>query len=253
MDHYTLYLDESETFTSSGRRFFTVGGVIVQSSIAAKLSQELDLLKSSLWDVQQGSTTNILHEREITMAQRNQMPRSSCYYIFKRNAKVKELYNGLSRILKTYHVVTLGVCLDVSRIVQLYGTRTNSKLTIALQLLLENYCHFLMTRSGTGDICYESLQEPGNQELRQRFYELEVLGTMYYTPYFFQTHIGDISFKSKADNVPGLQLADFIPNTLARQAAKLSPKHKQYKQTVLKQLYDGDSKNAPKYGFQIIP
>lgn len=90
-------------------------------------------------------------------------------------------------------------------------------------MLLENYCHFLKHNTATGDICYESLQEPGNQPLRQRFYELEALGTMYYTPHFFQTHIGDIEFCGKNENLAGLQLADFIPNTMARSAARMPP------------------------------
>ena len=152
------------------------------------------------------------------------------------------------------HVVTtIGVCLDTAQLSKLYGGDTNPNLTIALQLLLENYCHFLMHHNSTGNICYESLQEPGNQGLRQRFYELEALGTMYYTSRFFQTHIGDISFSSKTENLSGLQLADFIPNTLARSASGLAPKHQPFKRTVLKHLYDGGLGMKRKYGFKCIP
>ena len=110
-------------------------------------------------------------------------------------------------------MATMGVCVNKSALMKNYPGETNEQLTIALQMLLENYCHFLEYMHATGDICYESLQEPGNQELRQRFYELEALGIMYYTSHFFQTHIGDIRFENKADNLAGLQFADFIPNT----------------------------------------
>ena len=37
MDHYTLYLDESETFTDHAHKFFTVGGVIVPSTKDASI------------------------------------------------------------------------------------------------------------------------------------------------------------------------------------------------------------------------
>lgn len=152
------------------------------------------------------------------------------------------------------HVVTtIGVCLDAAQLIKLYGGDTNPNLAIALQLLLENYCHFLMHHNSTGNICYESLQEPGNQGLRQRFYALEALGTMYYTSRFFQAHIGDISFSSKTENLSGLQLADFIPNTLARSASGLAPKHQPFKRTVLKHLYDGGLGMKFKYGFKCIP
>ena len=156
-------------------------------------------------------------------------------------------------IIKKYNIATLGVCVNKSVLMKNYPGETNAQLTIALQMLLENYCHFLEHMHATGDICYESLQEPGNQELRQRFYELEALGTMYYTSHFFQTHIGDIRFENKVDNLAGLQLADFIPNTYARKCARIKPKHDEFKKCVLQQAYDGGISNRPKFGLKMIP
>lgn len=251
---YTLYLDESETFTSSAQRYFTVGGVILPKTEESKISKDLIALKALLWGNQPNSIQYILHEKEISEAQHNGVSKNPCYSIFRQNCKVNTLYKELSIILKRYQIVCIGVCLDADKLTQFYGNRTNRHLSIALQLLLENYCHFLMVHNNAvGDICYESLQEPGNQQLRQRSYELEALGTMYYTSHFFQTHIGDIRFIGKSKNVPGLQIADFIPNTLARTAAKLPPKHKGFKITVLKQLYNGNMDNCYKYGLKVIP
>ena len=253
MGKYTLYLDESETYTSPKDRFFAVGGVIIDNSQDAILEAELNSLKLKLWDGDANSSSYILHEKEITEANKYGHAKNPCYNTFRTNKKHKDLYAGLAKILKQYKLTTLGVCIDVASLSHLYPGETNRQLTIALQMLLENYCHYLGQMNSTGDICYESLLDPGNQELRQRFYELEALGTMYYTSHFFQTHIGDIRFEGKAKNLVGLQLADFIPNTFARTCSGAKAKHDNFKKIVLRQAYDGNIQNKQKYGLKKIP
>jgi len=254
MDKYVLYLDESETFTNTRDFYFAIGGVIIKESAHdGILTTDLNALKEKLWNQGPISDKYVLHEKEISEVHSTGRTNNACYNIFKKRSTYNTLYIGLSNILTKHDITTVGVCLNEQSLIQLYPGETNNKLTIALQMLLENYCHFLMRYNGVGDICYESLQDNGNQELRQRFYELEALGTMYYTPHFFQTHIGDIKFPAKSENLAGLQLADFIPNTLARTASGSKPKHDAFKKTVLKQAYDGGIGKRPKYGLKVIP
>ena len=165
MAHYKLYLDESETHNASGSSFFVVGSVILNVSSEVAVTQELDALKSSLWTEDQQAASHILHEKEITEANKSGRSNDPCYMIFRANGTVKKLYAGLSKLLKTHAITTMGVCVNSDELSRLYPGETNSKLTIALQMLLENYCHFLKHNAATGDICYESLQEPGNQQL----------------------------------------------------------------------------------------
>ena len=253
MGQYTLYLDESETFNNSHNHFFAVGGVIIENTQNSLVEADLTTLKSKLWEGDHNSSGYILHEKEITEAKRYGHAKNPCYNIFRSNTKQNDLYAGLAIILKKYNLTTLGVCIDDASLTRLYPGETNKHLTIALQMLLENYCHYLGQMNSTGDICYESLLDPGNQELRQRFYELEALGTMYYTSHFFQTHIGDIRFEGKTKNLVGLQLADFIPNTFARTCSKAKAKHDDFKKIVLRQAYDGGIQNKQKYGLKLIP
>lgn len=44
---------------------------------------------------------------------------------------------------------------------------------------------------------------------------------------------------AKADNLAGLQLADFVPNTLGRYAAMMKPKNRDFAKNVRNKLYDG--------------
>lgn len=253
MDHYTLYLDESETFTNSGQRYFAVGGVILPDSEDASVSQALDNLKMRLWPGDASATGYILHEKEISEVRKTKTKGLPHYSIFRGKHSVKQLYNDLSRILLNGKLTTMGVCISLPAMMNAYGTNTNSKLTVALQLLLENYCHFLIHNNAIGSICYESLLEPGNQELRQRFHELKAFGTMYYPSVVLQTRIDNISFSPKKENKAGLQLADFVPNTLARLAARMPPKSITLRKNVVSRLYDGGVGNASKYGGKVIP
>ena len=252
MNKFILYLDESETFNSTGR-FFSVGGVIIPDSQTAKVSSDLNLLKASLWNGNSNATSFILHEKEIIAANKNGHCSNPCYNIFRANSKAKALYAGLSKLIKDNSIITIGTCVNMVSLTTKYPGEVNPTLTIALQMLLENYCHFLTAQNAVGSVCYESLQEPGNTPLRQRFFEMQALGTMYYNSHTLQTHISGIDFVDKSDNLPGLQLADFIPNTFARKVAGLTPKHKEFKKAVFAAAYDGQINDRMKYGLKEIP
>lgn len=46
MSRYVLYLDESETFTSSNDHFFSVAGVIIENNDLSSITNDLDNLKN---------------------------------------------------------------------------------------------------------------------------------------------------------------------------------------------------------------
>lgn len=160
----------------------------------------------------------------------------------------------MSKIFRLSPVVTLGVCLDKKALFDSYGEQhLNNQFTIAIQLMIEHYCQFLSDTKSTGDICYEAMQPEQNMKIQQRMYELKALGTMYYSPATIQNHLREIKFVQKSDNYAGLQLADFIPNTLARYAANLKPKNQSLSENVRSKLYCGkNGVEKMKYGFKIL-
>ena len=249
MDKYILYLDESNI----GNDYSCVGGVIIKETEIPFVAKDFNALKRELWKSDSSSENYILHEKEISEAKKSGKITNPYYSIFRANSAYNKLYAGLSKILKNRNIITIGTCVDIKLLKSKYPGEVNNNLTIGLQMLMENYCHFLTVNNAYGDVCYESLQEPGNAPLRQRFYELQALGTMYYTAHTFQTHVGDIQFRPKSENVVGLQLADFIPNTYARFVARKIPKHKDFKKTVVKSAYDGNIHDSLKYGLKKIP
>ena len=129
----------------------------------------------------------------------------------------------------------------------------NNQLTIAIQLLVENYCQFLIKNNAIGDICYEAMQPEQNMKIQQRLYELKALGTLYYAPKTIQEHLKEICFLMKKNNIAGLQLADFVPNTLGRYVAMMKPKNRDFSKSIRDKLYDGSVMEGKyKYGLKIL-
>lgn len=258
MADYTLYIDESETFNKSGNKYFVMSGVIIKNSDYPNIQKSVELLKKKIWDNAPECEKYILHEKDIGYVSNplnsNKLGSVSSYnYIFQDKKKVILLYNELSKLFKSEKIYTIGVCLDKSALNLNYmDSNLNNQLTIAIQLLVENYCHFLLKHNATGDICYESMQPEQNMKIQQRLYELKALGTLYYSPKTIQNFVREIKFIPKSSNLVGLQLADFVPNTLGRYAAMMKPKNRDFAKSVRSKLYDGGQQGKYKYGFKIL-
>lgn len=255
---YTLYMDESETFNHIGEKYFVMSGIIIKNSIYGDIENALNKVKKIVWDNAIGCEEYILHEKDISFASNrlnskklNTIP--AYYHIFRNKQKVVLLYNELSKLFKNTDILALGVCLDKKVLYSCYGeSELNNQLTIAIQLLLEHYCQFLIKNKAIGGICYEAMQPEQNTKIQQRIYELKALGTLYYAPKTIQNHLKQIQFVAKTDNFAGLQLADFVPNTLGRYAARMKPKNRDFAKNVRSKLYDGGIGGKYKFGFKIL-
>ncbi|MDE6738051.1 MAG: DUF3800 domain-containing protein [Lachnospiraceae bacterium] len=258
MAEYTLYIDESETFNNSGKKYFVMSGVSIRKTNYPVIRSEVEELKRKVWDNITGCENYILHEKDISFANfpLNSSKLSavaSCYHIFTDTKKVQLLYNELSKLFKKSDLYIIGVCLDKSALFARYGEKyLNNQLTIAIQLLVEHYCRFLIMNKSTGDICYEAMQPEQNTKIQQRLYELKALGSMYYSPKTIQDYIREIHFVKKSENMIGLQLADFVPNTLGRYVAGMKPKNKNFAKIVRKKLYDGSQDKTYRFGFKVL-
>lgn len=258
MAEYTLYIDESETFNSSGKKYFVMSGVIIRETNYPAIQSEMEALKRKVWNNTAGCENYILHEKDVSFANfpLNSSKLSavaSCYHIFMDTKKVQLLYNELSKLFKKSDLYTIGVCLDKSVLFARYGEKNlNNQLTIAIQLLIEHYCQFLIMNHAAGDICYEAMQPEQNTKIQQRLYELKALGSMYYSPKTIQDCIREIHFVKKSENMIGLQLADFVPNTLGRYVAGMKPQNKNFAKIVRKKLYDGCQDKTYRFGFKVL-
>lgn len=258
MSEYTLYIDESETFNKAGQKYFVMSGVIIKQNEYTNIQKSVEKLKQVVWDNATGCENYILHEKDVSFASNplNSRKLSSVptyFHIFTDRKKVNLLYNELSKLFKNTNLQAIGVCLDKNSLFSSYGeSNINNQLTIAIQLLIENYCQFLIKNHATGDLCYEAMQPEQNTKIQQRLYELKALGTLYYSPKTIQNCIHEIHFVAKSDNLIGLQLADFVPNTLGRYAAGMKPKNENLAKSVRRKLYDSKQDGTHRFGFKVL-
>ena len=256
---YTLYMDESETYNSS-EQFFVMSGIIIDDNDYSKIKDSLNNLKKVVWDNAPGCQNYILHEKEVSFAN-NRLNRSKLSQlepynrIFTSNAKVVLLYNELSKIIRSNNLNIIGVCLPKKKQYSEFGGQQylNNQFTVCIQLLMEHYCQFLITRKSRGHICYEAMQPIQNAVIQQRIYELMALGTMHYTPNTIQNHVESIEFVRKSENYAGLQLADFVPNTLGRYVAGKQAKNLDFSRNIRRKLYDGGiADGKDQFGLKIL-
>lgn len=232
---YTLYLDETSPNTSFPA--FTLSGVIIKDTDYSDVKNKVEELKNRHF----GSTTPILHEIDI----RKQVKEFSTLTTLQVERFLLDFRDVFDEKL-----TVIGVTIKMNEISSLYDeSDRNDMYLIALQVILENYCHFLIQHQSIGKIIVESTDDKHDQRLRVLFYRLLYTGTLFYTNKILQDHLQGIDFKKKKDNIIGLQIADFVPNPLARNALGLSQKSWSLFSAIEIRIYN----NSNRFGHKIIP
>lgn len=257
LSRYTLYLDESEVPSDNGDRYFVIGGVIIRNGYhESKIMPELKKLKKKIWENDTDYASHILHELEINKVFRGDVNNAKAYnLVFKNNEeKYKQMYNGIYQILNDRNIYTIAACINHTELEKHYAKEEmNDRFAVLMQIIIENYCHFLIKHKGTGDICYEAMMRSQNEKIERRFCHLKSIGTMYYSSSEVISLLKNINFVDKTANCAGLQLADFIPNALGRTQAHKDPKYEKLPKIIKKRLYHGNMGRKDRYGFKIIP
>ena len=270
MDEYVLFLDESETANFNKQTcvrentHFVIGGIICKKEYHdTVLTNKVNELKRNIWnrcDQDAFYKDKILHELELSRAITKKYKQLSCEYnkIFKNKHIYNFTYDMLADIIENSELFTLSATINEDGIHEFYNPQIlNDRMQIAMNVLIENFFHFLNEVNGFGTICYESLPENQNQNILRRYKGIKYNGTMFYPAKLINKRIKGIEFRNKKENIIGLQLTDFIPNSVGRHYLG-----KTYNNLVQRSIpysliesksYDGNSNNIPKFGMKIIP
>lgn len=241
MKEYILFLDESKP--NSNFQNFTLGGVIVEKDIyEAQVKPAVNVIKTACFF----DTRVILHEIDI------RRKRESFIGITKeQQEKFFSMLNSL--FINNDFLSVMAVSVNISDIDKLYATDDRNDIYyIALQLLMENFVHFLSNNNGIGTIYLETTDPVNNRRLQNLFYMLKATGTLFMKKEVLQARLSTINFGIKSENIIGLQLADFIPNALARKALGIEQKPYSVIDGIEKRLYDGKVDMKERFGFKII-
>lgn len=241
MKEYYLFLDESKPNTNFEN--FTLGGVAIEKEdYETKLKPAVNALKIECF----GNDQVILHEIEIRKKE------GDFSGITKKQQE--DFFKHLKKLFVDSNLLTvLAVSVNIDDLDRLYkADDRNDIYYIALQLLMENFVQFLSIHDGMGTVYLESTDVANNAKLQNLFHLLKATGTLFVKKEILQARLYTINFAIKSENVIGLQLADFIPNPLARQA--LSKKQKPFSilDGINAKLYDGNVGMSERFGFKII-
>lgn len=262
---YTLYLDESEIpITDNSEdldsKLFVIGGVIIEDVYHNnELTNKLNVIKDKIWDKDKYKDERhgyVLHEMEVTYAKYGRVGRMKHKYhkIFMKPSKYKLLYEQLTNLINTGNFSIIASSINEQELFKIYNQNViNNRMSILMQVIIENYYHFLVENEATGSICYESMPTNQNEIIEKRYAYIRNTGTMYYPAKSINRRIHGLYFKDKDKNIAGLQIADFIPNTLGRVECDKDSNSKLYYESISKKLYDGNRNLSGKFGYKIIP
>lgn len=269
MDEYTLYLDESKTgnYNTITKMqedpLFVIAGIIVKNSYHDTiLSEQINSLKCSIWNRCDNDLLfkeHILHELEMSRAFTHKTKQLKFEYnkVFKNKHIYNYTYDMMSNIIENADIVIIGAGV-MEKELQLMHLRQelNDELSICMNIIIENYYHFLCAVDGIGTICYESMPENQNAKIQKRYQIIRNTGTMFYPAKAINKRVKGIEFKNKLDNIIGLQVADFIPNAIGRHILNKVYNNKQrnvYYPIIESKLYDGSIGKIERFGIKKIP
>lgn len=237
--NYTLFLDETKA--NDNFPAFTLSGVIINDLLNDIITENVEALKEKHFT----DRNIILHEMDMRKRDKE----------FHQYTK-KQIKDFMEEFKKIYNdsITILGVTIKTDELNKFYSLDyQNDIYFIGLQIILENFCHFLLSNDGVGEIIVESISLQHDQKLKSLFYELLHTGTLFYTSDILQEKLLSISFKRKADKIIGLQIADFIPNSLSRKALMLDQKKPSFLDAINNRLYMKENTNVIRFGHKIIP
>lgn len=244
MDTYYLFLDESKPNGHNIDSLCLAGIIIEKEVYEKKIIKAINNLKNEIF-----STTDIiLHEVDIRNA------RADYYKLFRKKEVREKFWDTLRNVLSTNECKFIGASIHYTEFESFYkDAYINDPYFIVIQIVMENFVHFLQNNNGVGSIYIESRNPTDDTNIRNHYHRIIANGTLFLNKNLFQTKLTNMNFLIKADNNIGLQLADFVPGALNRHCNGLKPKEPFLTDIILENLYDGQVGLKDRFGFKQMP
>lgn len=263
-ERFTLYLDESQTHKYNPelhrheQYHFCMAGVIVADDSYTDLEKSINLLKRNIWSEFDDPEAIILHQMLIMDAEKGRLNAAEHpeYVKFNRRSERRKFYKELKKVFVDNEMTIVGSSLcedDLRNFYQVSGRNEQDPALVTMQLLLENYCHFLCTNNGIGRIVYESRELFENERLRDKYYHMKLMGSMYMNKHTTEKRLLGIDFVDKEQNCAGLQIADFVPLGFARDHAGINQGSPNIFSTLQYYRYDGKQNIRDRFGIKYMP
>lgn len=206
---YRLFLDEVgnddlEHAADERHRFLSLTGVIMGERYAATTAtQRLDAIKARFFNLP--SHQVIFHRKDI-------MNRSGPFGILRDEDLCERFDDAVVTYIQDLDFRVMTIVIDKLAMRRMTHWKKMHPYHFLMEILVEKYARFLLDQMSTGDIMPEARKGKMDRALQAAFTEVRKTGTDYMTSAVIAGRIPvpDLKFKSKRDNIAGLQLCDLI-------------------------------------------
>jgi hypothetical protein len=163
----------------------------------------------------------------------------------------KRFYDAINDVIRRNEYAIIASAIRKDGFIKRYGRLSNDVYELCLSFIVERAVFYLDDMKGEREleIIIEKRGAKEDRKLQEHFQRLIARGTAYVTASRLNNYKLAIIFKSKKDNINGLQLADLIAYPIARSVLEPSRPNPSFDVLACK-FY---SKNGKRYGLKIFP
>lgn len=205
MKEYYLFLDESKNTPPSV--LFSLGGCAIEKEIyEKKICPFIKNMKKEIFE----DEDIILHETEIRSANK------SIYKPMRKTDIREKFWKYMGEVFNPKDITVFVAVINPDEYKNKYNSQfLNNEYLVCLEVILENFAHFLEKNVATGVVFIESQNSKADNRLHNYYQQLVKRGTRCMNNHSIRTQISTFNFYQKSDLNIGLQIADFVPNTVA--------------------------------------
>lgn len=242
MKEYYLFLDESKNTPPSIH--FALGGCAIEKSVyEEKICPFIRELKKDIF----ADENIVLHESELRMATKD------IYKVMRQKEKRELFWSNMGDLFNEKDITVFAAVINPSDYKTKYNSRfLNDEYFVCLEVIVENFVHFLEKHNAIGTIYLESQNPKADNRLTNYFQQLVKRGTRCMNNHAVRTQIATFNFYQKSDLNIGLQIADFVPNTMKKYAYGIKNKKPSIESEIAKCLYDGQVGDVNVFGLKKI-
>lgn len=207
---YYLFIDESGDHglkcVDKDFPVFVLCGIIFSEESYAIFNDKLNSLKKELWH----SPHVILHSRDIRKCDKE-------FQILFNLEKKKYFYDEINSLIQESIFTIISSVIQKDEYIKKYG-RLGNVYSISLSFIIERTIFYLdsLKKDIQLEIIVEKRGKLEDNELLKHYNEVFSIGTGYVNPERIRSYSTKLRFKSKKDNINGLQLSDLIAYPIAR-------------------------------------
>ncbi len=209
---YYLFIDESGdhglTHVNPDFPVFLLCGVLMPAYAYEQLKTNFNQIKGQFWN----NKTAIFHSRDIRKCEKEFV------ILFDQEIK-KSFYNQINEALASNEYTVINAAIRKDHYIKKYGRLSDDVYEISLSFIIERAIFYLDALKNSNIELTIYIEKRGKKEdrrLAEHFQKLLARGTNYVDANRLMNYGIEISFKSKRENINGLQLADLIAYPVAR-------------------------------------